>query len=278
MALEFFVLEMAFVNVVSGLQLERRAVNCRLEELVGIKVRNFVALLVLDDAFNFLEPKRDDFGVLVAQLAKETRGFSHEVAAEKLIAGEGVLEVFSNLGHAPAGIKLWKRVVGEHARLLSPTMDVLDQVLKRLTDDSAIKALAGEVFVLGKDKLDGGLGHEWGCSHLQETGSLSLQDALLVFVKLEHLVDENLVPLVALKLVHVNALRHRLDQLATLDGLLRYFLLLPFDAFHKQSSLTLTFLRIYKFVHYLSGSDWVVDFLLYNFTDRELPLLVGHLS
>jgi hypothetical protein len=36
MALELFVLKMALINIVSRLKMEGRAVNCRLEELMGV--------------------------------------------------------------------------------------------------------------------------------------------------------------------------------------------------------------------------------------------------
>lgn len=106
---------------------------------------------------------------------------------------------------------------------------------------------------------------------------MPLQSPLFILVKLVHLVDENLVSLVALELVNVNALRNLFYEPATLLGLVGYLLLLIFNAVHKLASLTLDFLRIHKFVHNL-GLSGRVKFLHQYLTDRELPLLVSHMA
>ena len=148
MTFEFLIFQVALINVVSGLEIKWRPVNCRVEELLGVQVGNYCWPLLFKNLINFLEPKWENFSIFIAEFAKEAGRFGHKMAAEEFVAGERVFQILGNLGHTPACVKFSKRVVCKNARFLTSAVDGLNQVLECLTEDSAIEALTGQVFIL----------------------------------------------------------------------------------------------------------------------------------
>ena len=107
MLFKLLVLEMTFVDIMSGLLVKVRAVDCVVKQLMCVYFLDLSILVLLKHAVDFCKPEWQQFSVLVAKFTQISCGIGHQMTAKVLVGRQSELQIFDNFGHPVGNVELF---------------------------------------------------------------------------------------------------------------------------------------------------------------------------